>query len=111
MIRNLSLNLLNKILKLQPVRQMVARILHLRNNPNYFPTKMNVVIYILQYITSIATNSIQQFVQSGFVILSNELIIIGLFYFFHMAIEKIKIVRAVLKLSAKQHCQFGPILR
>ena len=31
-----------------------------------------------------------------------------------MAIEKIKILRAVLELSAKQHCrfaQFGPILR
>ena len=28
-----------------------------------------------------------------------------------MAIEKIKILGAVLELPAKQHCQFGPILR
>jgi hypothetical protein len=28
-----------------------------------------------------------------------------------MAIEKIKILGAVLELQAKQHCQFGPILR
>ena len=28
-----------------------------------------------------------------------------------MAIEKIKVLGAVLELPAKQHCRFGPILR
>ena len=56
-------------------------------NPDFFPTKMTVVIYILQYIRINSHLSSSTFVDSGFVILSDELIIIGSVFIFFTLLE------------------------